>query len=89
MLGIYSFSAAYSFGLPIKSMQDDVEIDKYIIKIEKELDLVMITEKMEESMVLFENLMCWKPEDIVVFDHHVRIPDKVGISISDNKNLHN
>jgi len=39
-------------------MQDDVEIDKYIIKIEKELDLVMITEKMEESMVLFENLMC-------------------------------
>ena len=77
MLGIYPISTAYSFGLPIESMQDDVEIDNYIVKIEKEFDLVMITERMEESMILFGNLMCWKPEDIVVFDHLVRSPDKV------------
>jgi len=43
--------------MPIESIQNDVAIDNYIAKIEKELDLVMITERMEESMVLFRYLI--------------------------------
>jgi len=71
--------------MPIVSIQNDVAIDNYITKIEKELDLVMITERMEESMVLFRYLMCWKPEDIVAFDHYVRSPDKVVRLDDDDK----
>jgi len=77
MSGVYAPSIAYSLGMPIEYMQDDVEIDKYIVKIEKEFDLFMITERMDESLILFRYLMCWQPEDIVAFDHYVRSPHQV------------
>ena len=48
---LYSYGSAYNLGMPITSLHDDDAIDNHIAKIEKEMDLVMITERMEESQV--------------------------------------
>jgi len=85
-IGVYDYSIFKSLGIPIEFIQDDVAIDNYIAKIKKELDLVMITERMEESLILFRHLLCWNLEDIVVFDHNVRSSDKAVQFDEDDKN---
>lgn len=88
MRGVYNYSISHSLGLPYDSIQDDVAIEKYISKLEKEFDLVMITEKMEESLILLRYLMCWQLEDIVVFDYRVRGSNSlVKLSQEDEKEL--
>ena len=79
MVGRQSWNADYD------SLQDDKAIDNHIAKIEKEMDLVMITERMEESLILFRYLMCWQPEDIVAFDKNVRRPSSVATLDDDDK----
>lgn len=74
---LYKYGLAVSLGLPIASLQNDTAIGNHITKIEKEMDLVMISERMEESFILFRYLMCWKPEDIVAFDQNVRSSNTV------------
>lgn len=88
MRGVYNYSTSHSLGMSYESIQNDAAIDKYILKLEKEFDLVMITEKMEESLILLRYLMCWQLEDIVIFDYHVRSSDvPVKLSEEDQKEL--
>ena len=82
---LYDYGSATNFGMPITSLQDDEAIDNHIAKIEKEMGLVMITERMEESLVLFRYLMCWQPEDIVAFDLNVRMSSSVTKLDDDDK----
>ncbi|KAJ8039000.1 Galactosylceramide sulfotransferase [Holothuria leucospilota] len=56
-------------------------IEDKIQKIEKDLDLVLIQEYFDESLLLFKKLMCWEFKDIVylsqkVQDTHVSPPNK-------------
>jgi len=85
-LGLYGQSIAVNLGMSYDSLQDDKAIDNHIAKIEKEMDLVMITERMEESLVLFRNLMCWQMGDIVTFDKNVRRASSVATLDDDDKN---
>jgi len=82
---LYSYGSAYNLGMPITSLHDDDAIDNHIAKIEKEMDLVMITERMEESLILFRYLMCWQPDDIVAFDKNVRMSSSVVTIDDDDK----
>jgi len=82
---LYDYGSGANLGMPVTSLQDDEAIDNHIAKIEEEMDLVMITERMEESLVLFRYLMCWQPEDIVVFDLNVRMPSSVAKLDDDDK----
>jgi len=82
---LYDYGSAANFGMPMASLQDDEAIDNYIAKIGKELDLVMITERMEESLILFRYMMCWQPEDIVTFDQNVRMASSVSTIDDDDK----
>ncbi|XP_006812500.1 galactosylceramide sulfotransferase-like [Saccoglossus kowalevskii] len=45
----------------------DIPIDQIIQKLDKEIDLVMITEYLDESFVLLKQLMCWSTKDIVYY----------------------
>ncbi len=88
MRGVYNYSISHSLGMSYESILDDAAIDKHILKLEKEFDLVMITEKMEESFILLRYLMCWQLEDILIFDYHVRSSDApVKLSDEDQKEL--
>ena len=84
-LGLYEHSLAFSLGMPYDSLQDDIAIDSHIAKIERELNLVMITERMEESLILLRYVMCWQLEDIITFDKNVRMPSSLVVLNDDDK----
>ncbi|XP_077991578.1 galactosylceramide sulfotransferase-like [Glandiceps talaboti] len=53
----------FTFGL--SGYDNETTIDIKLRKLDKELDLVMLTEHYDESLVLLKKLMCWEFEDIV------------------------
>ena len=57
----------YDFGLPIDVIDDEESIDELIELIDKQFDLVMMTEYIHESLVLLKEHLCWTLEDIVFF----------------------
>nr|XP_006813371.1 PREDICTED: galactosylceramide sulfotransferase-like [Saccoglossus kowalevskii] len=57
-----------------KLKQNHHHIKTKILELDKEMDLVMITEYMDESLVLLKKLMCWTFDDIVYHSCKVRAP---------------
>ncbi|KAK8735426.1 hypothetical protein OTU49_005382 [Cherax quadricarinatus] len=60
----------FDFGYP-----DDMsvsELRRAIEELEKLFDLVMISEHMDESLVLMRHLLCWSLHDVVVFAKNAR-----------------
>ena len=53
MKGLYEHSLDFNPGVLYALLHDDKAIDNHIAKIGKEIDLVMITERMEESSMFF------------------------------------
>ncbi|XP_054752735.2 galactosylceramide sulfotransferase-like [Lytechinus pictus] len=62
----------FDLGLDTKYSTDWVKIDRTIRKLDKELDLVMITEYYDESLILLRDLLCWTTEDILYTKRMVR-----------------
>ncbi|XP_030851282.1 galactosylceramide sulfotransferase isoform X2 [Strongylocentrotus purpuratus] len=62
----------FDLGLDTKYSTDWVRIDKTIAKLDKELDLVMITEYYDESLILLRDLLCWTTQDILYTKRMVR-----------------
>ncbi|XP_069183986.1 galactosylceramide sulfotransferase isoform X2 [Procambarus clarkii] len=48
------------------------ELRRAIEELDKRFDLVMISEYMDESLVLLRHLLCWSPHDTVVFAKNAR-----------------
>ena len=62
----------YDLGLDHRFHDDTSEVERHISTLEKELDLVMLTEYIDESLILLRNLMCWSLEDILYLSNGVR-----------------
>ncbi|XP_022245142.1 galactose-3-O-sulfotransferase 4-like [Limulus polyphemus] len=62
----------YDFGINGTYIQDTGFFQREIKKLDKIFDFVMITELMEESLVLLKNLMCWELKDVATFRKNVR-----------------
>jgi hypothetical protein len=54
----------HDFGLPDTSSSDIQKVKAKIEEIERDFDLIMIAEEMEESLVLLKNLLCWDLRDV-------------------------
>ena len=61
----FSNSNLYDLGLEQENMQNMKLVKSYIDKMEREFDLVMITEYFDESLILLKRLLCWEFQDIV------------------------
>lgn len=85
-IGLYIHSLAFNLGMPMTFIQDEAAIELYITKIGREIDLVMITERIEESLILFQYFLCWKQEDVVIFDKNVRGSNSEAILDEDDRN---
>ena len=57
----------YDLGLESKDFDDIVKINQTIRRLDREFDLVLLTEYFEESMVMLKNLLCWDVEDMTHF----------------------
>ncbi|XP_006811378.1 galactosylceramide sulfotransferase-like [Saccoglossus kowalevskii] len=55
----------YGLGCDDDNCNDQTSVVKKNNEIEQQFDLVMITDYMDESMVLLKQLMCWRDDDVV------------------------
>lgn len=57
----------FDLGMKTSDMLNREKITRYIEFIDSIFDLVMISEKMDESLVLLKNALCWGVDDVVAF----------------------
>ncbi|XP_078000507.1 galactosylceramide sulfotransferase-like [Glandiceps talaboti] len=62
----------FDLGMDTDKMWSMTNIDNRIRYLDEKFDLVMITDYMDESLVLLRNLMCWNTDDIVAFSMNTR-----------------
>ena len=60
-----SNSNLFDMGFEQENFQNMTLVKNYIDKMDKEFDLVMITDYFDESLILLKRLLCWEFEDIV------------------------
>ena len=52
------------------------ELRSWILELDRMFDIVLISNLMEESLILMKNLLCWTMDDIIVFNTNVRSKEK-------------
>ncbi|XP_072018892.1 galactosylceramide sulfotransferase-like isoform X2 [Amphiura filiformis] len=62
----------FDLGLDHSDCNDTSKVKEYIGKLDKELDLVMLTEYFDESLLLLRQLMCWSYDQIVYLPKTIR-----------------
>ncbi|XP_070547251.1 galactosylceramide sulfotransferase-like [Ptychodera flava] len=63
---------SFSLGFDHRFDDSDSAINEMIDKLDKELDLVLISDYFEESLVLLKNVLCWKFDDILYISKRIR-----------------
>lgn len=62
----------FDLGMKSSDFDDSAKIQAAIQRLDKEFDLVLLTEYFEESMVMLKNLLCWTTEDMIHFNLNQR-----------------
>lgn len=68
----------FDFGFDNNLEADDPRVMRDIQKLSKHLDLVLITEYFEESLILLKDMLCWTMDDILYFKLNVRRTSSVS-----------
>ncbi|XP_065584258.1 galactosylceramide sulfotransferase-like, partial [Artemia franciscana] len=55
----------FDLGFPVEYFDNEDKVKLFVEEVNKNFHLVMITEKMEESIVLLKHLLCWDYKDLV------------------------
>lgn len=66
-------SMLFDFGLDFDDFDDEDKTKQKIDEIQREFQLVMISERFDESLVLLRELLCWSWDDMLVFHQNKRI----------------
>lgn len=68
---------AFDWGVSPKHFDDDLpKIQEQIQRLDDEFNLVLIAERMEESLVLLADRLCWPLEYVTHLDLNVRKPER-------------
>ncbi|XP_071814250.1 galactose-3-O-sulfotransferase 3-like isoform X3 [Apostichopus japonicus] len=73
-------SQSKDLGLARDAFDNETQIENFINRLNKELDLVLIHEYFEESVVLFSREFCWKLKDLAYTVQNNRSKQKPAIS---------
>ncbi|OQR71127.1 galactosylceramide sulfotransferase-like [Tropilaelaps mercedesae] len=63
---------AFDLGLSVSAFRNMAVVDQFIQRLEATFDLVLIAERMSESLVLLRYLLCWDVDDVVLFKKNAR-----------------
>jgi hypothetical protein len=63
---------SFDLGLDIQNFDKLEMVRNFIRTIDSRFDLVMIVERMDESLVLLQRILCWTVDDMVLFRHNAR-----------------
>ncbi|XP_076333973.1 galactosylceramide sulfotransferase-like isoform X2 [Tachypleus tridentatus] len=69
-LGINQMS--FDLGMNPNNFKDPVQVSTYAYILDKQFDLVLITEQLDESLVLLKNMLGWETDDVVFFKLNAR-----------------
>lgn len=58
---------SFDLGLEPAEFNNRTAVEQFIQRLDGVFSLVMVSERMEESLVLLKELLCWDTEDMVVF----------------------
>lgn len=73
----------HDLGLSFKFYQNVTAINEYIQFLDKEFDLVMMTDYFDESLVLMKRLLCWQMEDILYLKLNERQEKEKNTALTD------
>ncbi|OTF77476.1 galactosylceramide sulfotransferase-like protein [Euroglyphus maynei] len=62
----------FDMGMAPKDFENDDKIRQFIQRLDSVFSLVMVAERMEESLILLKRLLCWNFDDVVVFKVNAR-----------------
>lgn len=62
----------FDMGAEVHPMMTSTEVRQTIDEMDQLFDIVMIADKMDESLILLKELLCWDFEDIVFFKKNAR-----------------
>lgn len=81
---------SFDLGLDSEDFENRTTVQNFIKHIDKVFDLVMIVERLDESLILLKDLMCWTFDDVLAFHHNKRNPDFVkSMDVETKRNLRN
>lgn len=63
---------SFDLGLDVKYFDNETIVKQFIAYLDDIFSLVMITERIDESLILMKDLLCWSIEDVIVFKHNSR-----------------
>ena len=75
---------SFDLGLVFKFYQNVTAVKKYIAFLEKEFDLIMITDYFDESVVLLKRLLCWELDDVLYFKSNERQDGERAVDLSED-----
>lgn len=75
---------SFDLGLDYRFYQNVTAIKEYIAFLEKEFDLVMISDYFHESVVLMKRLFCWEFDDILYIKANERIDKERAVHLSED-----
>ncbi|KAH7931740.1 hypothetical protein HPB49_026102 [Dermacentor silvarum] len=63
---------SFDLGLEPAQFGNTSAVRRFIKELDATFDLVMVAERMNESLVLLKDLFCWDTDDVVVFKLNAR-----------------
>ncbi|XP_075747414.1 galactosylceramide sulfotransferase-like isoform X2 [Rhipicephalus microplus] len=66
---------SYDLGFDLELAQNESAVRDFIERLDAVFDLVMVAERMNESLVLLRHLLCWELDDIITFKLNARQVD--------------
>ncbi|GAB6033611.1 hypothetical protein CHUAL_013674 [Chamberlinius hualienensis] len=63
---------SFDLGMEVKNFDNSNEFKILAEKLNNEFDLIMIAERLPESLILLKHLLSWRTIDIVIFNHNSR-----------------
>ena len=74
----------FDLGLSLEYFQNLSAVNEYIQFLDREFDLVMITDYFDESLVLMKRLLCWEIDDIVYVKLNERLDKEKARGLSES-----
>ncbi|KAK2708936.1 hypothetical protein QYM36_014532, partial [Artemia franciscana] len=66
----------FDLGFPVKYFDNEEKVKKFVEEVKNNFHLVMVTDKMDESIVLLKHLLCWDYKDLVILKLNARAESK-------------
>ncbi|GBN23350.1 hypothetical protein AVEN_218297-1, partial [Araneus ventricosus] len=62
----------FDLGMDDKAFSNNSAVMDYVRFVDSVFDLVMVRERMDESLVLLKELLCWDVDDVIIFHLNAR-----------------